>query len=102
MNSFPRLSLRLHGGLTPQECVAQAQAAEAAGFAGVWFAENPFARGILPAAAACAVATRRLTIGIGGFNRCIPHTDIVLRHCDFYLDGEQIVADGTIVPAVLR
>jgi 5,10-methylenetetrahydromethanopterin reductase len=62
------VSLRLHGGLTPQHCVAQAQAAEAAGFDGLWFAENPFSRGILPAAAACALATRKLRIGAGVFN----------------------------------
>lgn len=40
--------------------------------------------------------------GIGGQNRCVPHTDIVLRHCDFYLDGQQIVSDGRIIPADLR
>jgi 5,10-methylenetetrahydromethanopterin reductase len=73
----PLLSLRLHGGLTPQQCVAQAQAAEAAGFAGVWFAENPFARGVLPAAAACAVATRRLKIGIGVFNPYNRHPTLI-------------------------
>ena len=43
------LSLRLHGGMRPGECVELARAAEAAGFAGAWFAENPFARGILHA-----------------------------------------------------
>ena len=31
------------------ECVEQARAAEQAGFATVWFAENPFNRGVLPA-----------------------------------------------------
>jgi 5,10-methylenetetrahydromethanopterin reductase len=74
---FPRLSLRLHGGLTPQQCVAQAQAAEAAGFTGVWFAENPFNRGILPAATACAVATRRLGIGVGVFNPYNRHPTLI-------------------------
>jgi len=73
----PLISLRLHGGLTPQQCVAQAQAAEAAGFAGVWFAENPFSRGILPAAAACAVATRRLHIGAGVFNPYNRHPTLI-------------------------
>lgn len=68
MPQFPKLSVRLHGGQTPQQCVAQAQAAEAAGLSGLWFAENPFARGVLPAAAACAVATRTLAIGVGVFN----------------------------------
>jgi 5,10-methylenetetrahydromethanopterin reductase len=75
--TFPRLSLRLHGGLTPQQCVAQAQAAEAAGFHGVWFAENPFARGVLPAAAACAVATRKLRIGPGVFNPYNRHPTLI-------------------------
>jgi 5,10-methylenetetrahydromethanopterin reductase len=65
---LPSLSARLHGGQTPRQCVEQARAAEAAGLRGVWFAENPFNRGILPAASACAVATSRLRIGIGVFN----------------------------------
>jgi 5,10-methylenetetrahydromethanopterin reductase len=75
--NFPRLSLRLHGGLTPQQCLAQAQAAEAAGFDGIWFAENPFHRGILPAAAACALATRRLRIGAGVFNPYNRHPTLI-------------------------
>jgi 5,10-methylenetetrahydromethanopterin reductase len=74
---FPRLSLRLHGGLTPQQCVAQAQAAEAAGFHGVWFAENPFSRGVLPAAAACAIATRTLKIAPGVFNPYNRHPSLI-------------------------
>jgi 5,10-methylenetetrahydromethanopterin reductase len=76
-NDFPKLSLRLHGGSTPQQCVAQARAAEAAGFTGLWFAENPFARGILPAAAACAAATRTLTIGAGVFNPYNRHPTLI-------------------------
>jgi len=36
--------------------------------AGVWFAENAFARGILPAAATCASRTRNLRINAGVFN----------------------------------
>ena len=54
---LPRLSVRLHGGMTPALCVEQARAAEAAGIDAIWFAENPFARGIMAAAAACALAT---------------------------------------------
>ena len=77
MAKFPRLSLRLHGGLTPQQCVAQAQAAEAAGFHGVWFAENPFSRGVLPAAAACAIATRTLKIAPGVFNPYNRHPSLI-------------------------
>ena len=54
--------------MTPQACVAQACAAEAAGIDSIWFAENPLARGIMAAAAACAVATRTQRIGAGVFN----------------------------------
>lgn len=65
---LPRLSLRLHGGQSAATCVEIAKAAEAARLEGIWFAENAFARGILPAAAACAVATQKLRIGAGVFN----------------------------------
>jgi 5,10-methylenetetrahydromethanopterin reductase len=43
----------------------------------VWFAENLFARGILPAAAACAVATQRLGIGAGVFNPYNRHPTLI-------------------------
>jgi len=68
MIALPKISIRLHGGMSPSECVKLAETAEAAGFAGIWFAENAFGRGILPAAAACAVATRRIVINAGVFN----------------------------------
>ena len=73
----PRLAVRLHGGMRVADCIAQAAAAEAAGFASVWFAENPFARGILPAAAACALATRRIAIGAGVFNPFNRHPSLI-------------------------
>ncbi len=60
--------MRLHGGLSPRACVELAVAADAAEIDAVWFAENPYARGVLPAVSACAVATRRITLGIGVFN----------------------------------
>ena len=74
---LPRLGVRLHGGLSPARCVELARAAEAAGFASVWFAENPFGRGVLPAAAACAVATKRVRIGIGVFNPFNRHPTLI-------------------------
>ena len=77
MDKYPRLSLRLHGGLTPQQCVAQARAAEETGLHGVWFAENPFNRGILPAAAACAVATRTIKIAPGVFSPYNRHPTLI-------------------------
>jgi 5,10-methylenetetrahydromethanopterin reductase len=77
MTLLPKLAVRLHGAMTPQHCVVQARAAEAAGFGAVWFAENPFGRGILPAAAACAVATTTLQIGAGVFNPFNRHPSLI-------------------------
>jgi 5,10-methylenetetrahydromethanopterin reductase len=77
VTSLPKLAVRLHGGMTAQHCVAQARAAEAAGFDAVWFAENPFGRGILPAAAACAAATTTLRIGAGVFNPFNRHPSLI-------------------------
>lgn len=74
---LPKLSLRLHGGLTAAACVDLAKAAEQAGFEGLWFAENAFGRGILPAAAACALATTRLRIGAGVFNPFSRHPSMM-------------------------
>jgi len=77
LQKFPSLSVRLHGGLTPQQCVEQAQAAEAAGLGGSWFAENPFHRSTLPTAGACAAATRTLRIGAGVFNPYGRHPTLI-------------------------
>jgi 5,10-methylenetetrahydromethanopterin reductase len=73
MGDIPRLGIRLHGGLSPQRCVELAMAAEANGFSSAWFAENPLERGALPALAACAVATRRVELGIGVWNPFLRH-----------------------------
>ena len=74
---MPKLSLRLSGAIAPARCVDLAVAAQAAGYAGVWFAENPFNRGVLPAAAACAAATTRIGIGIGVFNPYNRHPTLI-------------------------
>jgi 5,10-methylenetetrahydromethanopterin reductase len=71
------IGLRLHGGLDPHRCVELARAAEANHFASVWFAENPFERGVLPAAAACAAATERIRIGIGVWNPFNRHPSLI-------------------------
>ena len=75
--TLPRLSVRLHGGMTAQACVEQARAAEAAGIDAIWFAENPFARGIMAAAAACALATKTQSIGAGVFNPYGRHPTLI-------------------------
>jgi 5,10-methylenetetrahydromethanopterin reductase len=74
---LPRLSVRLHGGMAPALCVEQARAAEAAGIDAVWFAENPFARGIMAAATACALVTRTQSIGAGVFNPYSRHPSLI-------------------------
>lgn len=51
--------------------------AEANEFSAVWFAENPFERGALPAAAAAAAATDRIGIGIGVFNPYNRHPSLI-------------------------
>src|SRR3954471_24340928 len=72
-HDLPRLGVRLHGGLAPARCVELAKAAEAKGFASVWFAENPLERGALPAMAACAAATHRIELGVGVWNPYLRH-----------------------------
>jgi 5,10-methylenetetrahydromethanopterin reductase len=72
-----RIALRLHGGLSARACVAQASAAERAGLSAVWFAENPFNRGTLPAMTACALATSAIGVGIGVFNPFNRHPTLI-------------------------
>ncbi len=74
---MPKLAVRLHGGVSPQRCVEAARAAETAGFEAIWFAENPFARGIVPAATACALATSRIAVGAGVFNPYSRHPSLI-------------------------
>jgi 5,10-methylenetetrahydromethanopterin reductase len=71
-SELPRIGVRLGQGLNARRCIELARAAEANGFASLWFAENPFERGILPAVSACAAATERIAIGIGIVN-CYQH-----------------------------
>jgi len=77
MVDLPKLSMRLHGGVDPRRSIELAEAADANGFHCVWFAENPFNRGVLPAAAACAAATNRVGIGIGVLNPYNRHPTLI-------------------------
>jgi 5,10-methylenetetrahydromethanopterin reductase len=70
---LPEFGLRLSGSLDPRHCVDLAVAAEKAGFASVWFAENPFQRGVLATAGACAMATGGMRIGVGVVNPYTRH-----------------------------
>lgn len=77
VTELPKLSVRLHGGIDPRRSIDLAVRADANGFDSVWFAENPFNRGVLPAASACASATRRVRIGIGVFNPYNRHPTLI-------------------------
>ena len=74
---LPRLALRLSGADSPLRILDLARRAEAAGFAALWLAENPFERGALPAAAAVAAATSRLAIGVGVVNPYSRHPTLI-------------------------
>jgi 5,10-methylenetetrahydromethanopterin reductase len=74
---LPKLSVRLSGGLAPRRCIDLAKAAEANGYDSIWFAENPFNRGVLPAASACVTATSRIRVGIGVFNPYNRHPTLI-------------------------
>ena len=62
-----------------------------------WFAENAFARGVLPAAAACAMATSRLRIGAGVFNPFSRHPTMMAMEIgalDELSDGRAMLGIG--------
>jgi len=89
---LPRVGIRLDQELDPRHCIDLARIAETSGFASLWFAENPFHRGILPALSACAAGTERIDIGIGSVNPYQHHpTQIAM---DFAALDE--LADGRV------
>src|SRR5262249_45495879 len=101
----PSIALRCHGGLTPQQCVEQAVAAERAGFSSVWFAENPFSRGAWPAAAAGAGTTRDIRIGLGVFNPHQRHPPLIaaeIRAVSELWDGGAVLGIGAGIPSRVR
>ncbi len=75
--TFPKIGVRLHGGIAPRPSVELAVAAEKNGFDAIWFAENPYNRGVFPAVAACTLATSRITVGIGVFNPYNRHPTLI-------------------------
>ena len=77
MSGLPTIGVRVHGGMPPKACIEIGEAAEANGLAGLWFAENPFNRGVLPAVAGAALATKRIRIGIGVFNPYNRHPTLI-------------------------
>jgi 5,10-methylenetetrahydromethanopterin reductase len=102
---LPRLAVRLHGGQDPRASLDLARLAERRGFASLWFAENPFARGVVPAAAACAAATSRLAIGIGVVNPYSRHPAQIAMEAaalDELSEGRARLGIGSGIGAAIR
>jgi 5,10-methylenetetrahydromethanopterin reductase len=77
LGKLPTVGVRVHGGMTPVACIEVAEAVERNGLSALWFAENPFNRGVLPAAAAATLATKHIRIGIGVFNPYNRHPTLI-------------------------
>ncbi len=93
-----RLGMRLDGWMLPQVCVDMAVEAERAGLDAIWFAENPFGRGVLPAMTACGLATKSIRIGAGVFNPFGRHPSLMAMEMgalDELLNGRSILGVGT-------
>jgi 5,10-methylenetetrahydromethanopterin reductase len=103
--ALPDIGLRLSGAVEPRQCIELAQAAENAGFASVWFAENPFQRGVMATAGACAVVTKRVRIGVGVVNPFGRHpTLIVMEFATLHelSEGRAVLGIGSGVAAAVR
>ena len=102
MSDAPKLALRLSSAMSAETSVRLAVAAEQSGFSTVWFAENPYQRGVLPAVAACAGATRHIDLGIGVFNPYNRHPTLMAMEMgalDELSNGRAILGIGSGVPA---
>ena len=90
--------------IDPGRSAGLATTAERSGFRTVWFAENLFQRGILPAASASAVATRTIGIGIGVFNPFNRHPSLMAMEAaalDELSAGRAILGLGVGVPPLI-
>ena len=100
--TLPRLAIRLPSAMDARRSSALAQCAEANGFDAVWFAENPYQRGVLPAMTASAMATEALTIGVGVFNPFNRHPTLMAMEVgalDELSGGRAVLGIGSGVPA---
>ncbi len=105
MPNLPHIALRVHGGLPASTCVEHAKAADRAGLATVWFAENPFTRGVWPAMAACAAATTDVRIGLGVVNPYNRHPTLIAMEMaafDEFADGRAVLGIGSGIGSKVR
>jgi 5,10-methylenetetrahydromethanopterin reductase len=103
--ALPDIGIRLSGAIEPLRCIELAQAAENAGFASVWFAENPFQRGVMATAGACAAATRRIRMGVGVVNPFSRHPALIAMEfaaLDALSQGRVILGIGSGIAAAVR
>jgi 5,10-methylenetetrahydromethanopterin reductase len=63
--------------MSPRACIEIGEAVERNGFNSLWFAENPFNRGVIPAVAGVMLATKRIQVGIGVFNPYNRHPTLI-------------------------
>ena len=101
----PRLALRVSGAVDARRSAELARAAEQTGLVTVWFAENPFQRGVLPALTACALATRRIALGIGIWNPFNRHPTLMAMETaalDELADGRVILGIGSGIGSRVR
>ena len=95
---MPRIALRVPGSVPVTVCAEQARAAERAGFTTLWFAENPFGRGALPALTACALVTKSIRLGVGVFNPFNRHPTLIameMATLDELCDARAVVGLGS-------
>lgn len=91
--------------MAPSRCVELAEAADGCGFDAIWFAENPYGRGVLPAVTACLLATKRIEVGIGVFNPFNRHPTLIAMEMgavDEVAGGRSNLGLGTGVPKILK
>jgi 5,10-methylenetetrahydromethanopterin reductase len=91
--------------MAPAACLKLAQAADACGYASVWFAENPMERGVLATVGACAAVTQRIEIAIGVWNPYVRHPSLIameLAALDALSGGRAALGIGSGVAAAIR
>ena len=102
---LPQIGIRLSGALAPRRAIELARAAESAGLASLWFAENPFHRGVMGTAGACAAATQRLRIGIGVVNPYSRHPTLIAMEfaaLDELAEGRAMLGIGSGIAAATQ
>lgn len=98
-------SMRLDGWMKPSHCVELTQAAEERGFDNVWFAENPYGRGVFSAMVASGLATSRIGIGVGVLNPFQRHPSLIAMEMgamDELLGGRTKLGIGSGVTPKLK